>query len=43
MGKYYLMRFLLFLFLTYLLMEWFIVTVSEPYLPYCDDPEGRER
>lgn len=36
--------FLLFLYLVYELLEWFIVYVSEPYMPYCDgDPEGRER
>ena len=38
------MRFLLFLLLAYVLLEEFIILVSEPYIPYCDgDTEGRMR
>lgn len=37
--------FLVFLVLAFYLLDWFIVFVSEPYLPYCDkeDTDGRTR
>lgn len=45
MGINYLIGFIFFLYLAYLMLEEFIVTISEPYLPYCDkdDADGRTR